>query len=352
MKVELLKPDADSRWAEYVNQAAGSTIYHSLHWREVFENSFGYKSFYFIAVDSANRICGVLPVFLVNGLKRRLVSVPFRDRGGPLGERGDTIVMLLGECIKLANELRCHYVEIKTIKALDKEVKVNLPYRETFYWINTYLRLQYDVNEFWQLINPKIKNKIRQAKNADLVFMDCSRSSDAIYLFYDIYIKAMKAMGVPPYPIKYFKLIHKYFMDSNEAKLFLIRKNNELLAGAVVFIHKDSVIYGYSAVRPEAKKYRCYDFLVWKLIEWSIENGYRIFDFGADSPLQEGLLYFKQKWNSVQERIPYYYYMQTDERIEQMDSSLGKYEIFKKLYGSLPMPIYRMSGSIFTKYLG
>jgi serine/alanine adding enzyme len=352
MKVCVLEKDKDSLWNDYIKNNQSSSIYHLIHWREVFENSFGYKSFYLTAIDSSNSICGVLPIFLVNGLKRRLVSVPFRDRGGPLGDTEDVIIMLLEECIKLANRLKCQYVEIKTLTTLDEEVKANVPYHEIFHWVNSYVELKYNVDEFWKQIGDKTRNMIRQAERAGLEFIDCSESKNSIKMFYDIYVRAMKNIGVPPYSIKYFNNIHKYFIANNDAKLFIIRRNSNLLAGVIAFIHKDSVHYGFAPVLTEARKYRCHDFMVWNLIRWAIENQYKIFDFGADSPLQEGLLFFKKKWKSIQEKIPFYYYTGTNDKIEQMDSSLEKYELFKSIYKKLPMPIFKISGRIVTKYFG
>ena len=61
----------------------------------------------------------------------------------------------------------------------------------------------------------------------------------------------------------------------------------------------DVTLNFYLATDDKYKKYRAADFLLYKSIEWSKHNGFRLYDIGtsdANGNLIEGLFNFKKKF--------------------------------------------------------
>ncbi len=134
--------------------------------------------------------------------------------------------------------------------------------------------------------------------------------------------------------------------------LFLAEKDRRPIAGAILLLHKDTVIYGYAASMLKFRFLRGSDFLIWRSLEWAADAGFSVFDFGADSINQKGLLSFKRKWGGV--HIPVYFYFTPDTKniIKEIDSSQERYGLIKKCISKLPIPIFSIFSKSTVSYFG
>ena len=67
--------------------APASTHCHRAGWREVMSDALGHECYYLVAQDEQGAWRGVLPIVRVRGLLGHfLVSMPFLNDGGPLGD--------------------------------------------------------------------------------------------------------------------------------------------------------------------------------------------------------------------------------------------------------------------------
>ena len=49
-------------WNNYVFDTPGATVYHLVEWKDIIEETCGLRSHYIYAVDSKDKVCGVLPL--------------------------------------------------------------------------------------------------------------------------------------------------------------------------------------------------------------------------------------------------------------------------------------------------
>jgi len=112
------------------------------------------------------------------------------------------------------------------------------------------------------------------------------------------------------------------------------------------------VIDGYAASLSKYNELRANDLLVWSSIEWAAQNGYSVFDFGADSPRQENLLSFKRKWGGT--HIPTYQYSLSgnNRALVEMDSSNKKYFLARSIMSRLPLAVFRLVSDRLVGYFG
>ena len=75
-------------WDAFVRRQAGWTHFHLYGWKAVIERVLGHESIYLAARDEGGALTGVLPLVRVQSalFGHYLVSMPFVNYGGPLGE--------------------------------------------------------------------------------------------------------------------------------------------------------------------------------------------------------------------------------------------------------------------------
>lgn len=339
----------DAAWTRFVNAHPRATAYHSLPWRDIFEHSFGYRSWYLRAIDEqTGETAGVLPLYLVKSpFGRRVVAVPFRDRGGPLWTDDAAFVALVGEARRIASEVGAATVELKTVDAYPAALVSAAGLTERFYWVRSVVPLAlFATVPLWQRLGHKRRSPIRQAQDGGMVCEDAATDADT---WYDLHLRTQQRLGLPPFPIRFFQELLGTLVPCGAAQLLVARRGGEALAATILLRHRTDVIYGYAASTSEGQRQYAGDFLLFSALQAAITEGRDIFDMGSDSPSQNGLLFFKKRWCAVQAPIPTY--ILGDEASAITDSSSSRYRLLRKGFEYLPRPVLRLAGRA-TKYFG
>lgn len=355
MKAELVYEDGENGrlWQDYVEGHTDATVYHLLAWRNIFGKSFGYRSWYLLAKNSSNgRVAGCAPLFLVNSLlSPRLVSVPFRDRGGPLWDCPEAFHALLHEAKCIAKKNGARFIELKSLCAYPQALVQEEGLQEQKYWIRSTVSLQnLDEERLWTSVGDKTRNMVRQAEQAQLAFDDVTRDERGFSMWYALHLLTQKRLGLPPFPEIFFKTMMQELVKTNTIKIFLVRKEHTPLAACILFLHRKMCIYAYSASDGAEKTVRPNDFMLFNIIKWLLQNDYHEFDMGSDAPSQKGLLFFKRKWLAKQEPLPVYTFGKSTRSVS--DSSAPRYALLRKGFQYLPTGVLRMLGSVMTRHFG
>lgn len=291
-------------WQEYAANHTEATIYHTPAWSRILKTVFGFKCHHLFAVN-ADRIVGFLPLY--TRTCRVLDSSPLRDRGGLLADSYQIEDLLLQYAREKVEKLGCRYSIIKQLKELHHYNFEHNGYGECYYLIRSLIGLPNNEDIYWKKLNSKVKGKIRQARKHSLSF-EVASDPNSFMEFYEMFWRNRRKLGVPSYSAKFFAKIAEEFIPQKLARLFFVVRRKERLAGMIVFTYRDTVIDAYSASKTERLQLRPNDYLKWQAIRWAIENQYKFFDLGADTPYLKSLLQFKKKWIVSQQSIPYYFY--------------------------------------------
>jgi len=339
-------------WNAYVESHADSTIYHLFAWRRIFERSFGYRSWLLVARDESNgTLCGGLPLYLVKSFfGRRLVSVPFRDRGGLLWNTSEAFQALMAEARKVALEANASSVTLKTITPYPQTLAESALLQEHRHWIHSAVDLRgLTADILWQRIGDKNRNMVRQAQRSGLTCALLPREASSIRRWYELHVATQKRLGVPPFPLSYFTHLSAE-LEAHQMAIFGVSADEKLVAATILLLHGKTAIYGYSASGSGGQQRRTNDLMLHTVMLWLIQRDYRCFDMGSDSPRQESLLFFKRKWLSAQRPIPYYYWgVSTPPTV---DSSDHAYRLARALFSRLPTPVLKIVGSKITRFFG
>lgn len=352
ISVDFLQSGELAAWESYVAAHPQATMYHTLDWKAVTEEGLGHKPYYLRALDATGSFAGVLPLFLVKGIYgRRLVSMPMRDRGGLLASNSSAGSALLQRARELMRELSCKYLELRSTDDLDAELVREQGLRLEHHWVTTRVDLTPGPEKLWKALD---KNAVRWAiKNAQKkgVRVEEDATERGVEKFYDLFARTRTSMGIPPFPEQLFQSIWRHLISRGKASLLLVRKDDALLNGMISLFSRDSFIPAYAAPQRQWRKLYPSECAIWHAIEWASRNGFRTFDFGADSPRQEGLLFYKKKWGGVQHRMSYAYSLNGPAEPPDLDSTSPAYNLIRQVWKSLPVPVSKRLGDWTTRQL-
>ena len=339
-------------WRAYVGAHPDATPYHDPAWRRIFA-SFGYRAWHLLAVEGeTGRPVGCLPLFLVPApFARRLVAVPFRDRGGPLWSREDALEALCAEAGRLASAEGARFTVLKSVRPFPEAVVRSRNLREFRHWIRSRADLRGMTPEtLAERLGPKRRNMIRQAEKAGLTFAEVRPAAAGAETWYVLHLETQRRLGLPPFPPDFFRRMLRELGPAGGIRLFVARRGATPAAATLVLAHRRSAVYAYSSSRTSAQPLRPNDFLLYHLLRVLIREGFEEFDLGSDSPAQTGLLFFKRTWLAEQSTIPFYLSGAADPAVT--DSSAPRYERVRGVFRRLPATFLQMVGTAATRYFG
>jgi FemAB-related protein (PEP-CTERM system-associated) len=352
LSVDFLRPEDATEWDAFVEGHPEGSIYHTMAWKAVTEEGLGHRAYYLRARTGDGKIAGVLPLFLVKGLfGRRLVSVPMRDRGGVLGRDREVVSALVTRAIELTRGLGCSYLELRSLMPMDAEMVRLSGLRCEENWVTTRVDLSPGPEQLWKALD---KNAIRWAiKNAQRkgVHVELDLSAQGMQMFYELFVRTRTEMGIPPFPRSLFEAIWTNLVARGKANLFVVWKDAQPIHALISLLSKDTFVPAYAAPQNSWRKFYPSECAIWRSIEWAAQNGFRYYDFGADSPRQSGLLWFKKKWGGVQQPVFYYFFLNGPAAPPNFDSSSPAYTLVRKAWTFLPTRVSKSLGAWVTKQL-
>lgn len=337
-----------AEWDAYVRAHPASTVYHLSAWRRIFGDGFGYRGWLLSARATDGTIRGALPLYLVRGLAgRRLVAVPFRDRGGPLFDDAAVLDALLAHAHVLAREHRAALV-LKSLMPLP-EVEGLKPFVRVDHWTNSRMMVSgFDRKALWERVGGKNRNMVRQAEQVGLQAVMATAEDDCAARWHGLHRETQHRLGIPAFPLAFFSAMLDALRPTGSIELLEVRKDGLPIAATLLLVHGDTCVYGYSASSPQGQRARANDLMLFEALAHAAQRGLAWFDFGSDSPAQESLLFFKRKWGAEQRRIPMY--ASGDAAVS--DSSDARYALARGVFRALPEPITSWIGARVVKRFG
>lgn len=352
LDVGLLENHEESRWKCFVENQPDATFYHSLCWRDVTVDGLGHEPFYLRACDQDGQILGVLPMFLVTGLfGRRLVSVPMRDRGGLLTRHLEVGRALLSAADRLARDLDCSYLEVKSLDPLPNVLREEFGFVEDLSWINSRVDLSPGETAIWDSLDKdSVRWAVRKARKEG-VRVEIDNSESAAERFHELFVRTRTSVGIPPYSRRFFRALWQHVIRAGHGNLFVASVDGEPINAMINLLESDTVIAAYAAPQPGYRQYNPSDVVIWETIAWSCQQGYQVLDFGADSDSQEGLLWFKRKWGSSQKPNRYMYLLYGRDQPPNMDSSSASFQLARSVWQILPHGLASALGGLVCEQL-
>jgi len=347
-----LQPNEEAAWDAYVSTHPEGTIYHTLSWRAVMQRALGHKPYYLRTRNESGGISGIFPIFLIHGIfGKHLVSVPLRDRGGPLCDHPQAGRLLIERALEIKKETGAQTLMIKFPAAHCGAWLKELGAVEQRHWVTTSVPLEQGPEGIWNdVLRSPTRRAVKKAASSGLQVSWSQQESD-LKDFYRLFLMTRRQLGIPPYTWKFFQAMYGGLVPRGLQRLLLVKKDGRSVAGLIVFLSGKEVISAYMGYDVNITEMRPNDILFWEAIRWSAEAGYRSFYFGADSPHQTGLLAFKQKWGGVTKVISNYLFSDPGRPLPVMDGNDPRFSLHRRIVSHLPIPVLRLAGSWLTKQM-
>lgn len=335
MRIFLCANSEDAKsWSRFVSAHALATNYHRWEWKQVFERSFGWPTYYWMAEENGD-VVGVLPVVWQKSrlFGSFLTSLPFVNAGGVLANTPEIEQALLGEAVRFATEVRAQYVELRH----REEHGLNLPTKKTK--VTLILPVGPDRDKMWKDLSTKMRTKVRKslsfgmtAEFGGLDFLDD---------FYSVFSRNMRDLGTPVYSRNFFQEILRAFPQ--DTHICVVRHNKVPVAVSFLSGYRDRIeavwsssVQKYLSLKPNLTLY-------WNLLCFAGGKGYRLFDFGRSS-VDSGTHEFKLQWGAETVQLYWDYWLPIGNQFPELNPENTKYRAAIWLWQRIPVPFTRILG--------
>jgi FemAB-related protein (PEP-CTERM system-associated) len=158
-----------------------------------------------------------------------------------------------------------------------------------------------------------------------------------------------RSLGSPGLPHGMFHHLRKEFGD--RVRVHLVQKGSEPLAAVMSFLWRDTVMAYYSGTAPGADRaYSASNFMYMALREWSIEHGFRRFDFGR-SRKDAGAFKFKVHQGFEPRPLQYRVHLVRDHALPSFNPSNPRTKVLQDAWRRMPLSLSRRLGRTLSRYL-
>lgn len=335
--IELYGRDA-SDWDDFVTRDGTGTFCHLTAWRGVMEDTLGHETHYLAGRSHDGTLAGVLPLVHVRSriFGNYLLSMPFLNYGGPLGE-ATVRRSLCAEAIEAARRLNVDLLELRSRDAAPEGL--SLASRK----LAVIVPLPSSAEELWESqFRSKLRNKIKRPMNQG---MEVRFGVQELEPFYEIFARNMRDLGTPVLPRKWFESVSAGLGD---AVIFasVYWKGIPVAAGCG-FLWQDEFELSWSSTIREYNSRHPNMLLCWSLMKEAIRRGASAFNFGR-STADSNTHHFKQQWGGEDIVLPWGTW---GRRAAPPNPNSTKYRIARGAWRRLPLPLSKRLGPTLARQL-
>jgi FemAB-related protein (PEP-CTERM system-associated) len=336
MKILEFEKSRGKEWDEFVTSSPTGTCHHLSGWGKVLSEVFGFKSTSIMAVDNADKITGLLPMFLMRDVfgKKYLISNPFLNYAGVCAADRETENELVKKAKDIARENNVSYLEIKHLAAEVDDLHTKN------------LKLNKDTDTIWKgSLKAKTRNQVRKAARAGLTVDFGNKYLDD---FYKVYSINLRDLGTPAHPKKLFSNILEELSDNAG---IIVVKYQERVIGGMFYLHYKNVFSDpWASSLKEFNKLCPNNMLYWEAIKYACENGFEYFDFGR-STRDSGTFMYKKQWGAEQVQLYYQYFLYKANKVPNHNVNNSRYELAINIWKNLPLSIANTFGPRLVRFL-
>lgn len=279
--VKMYNEKYKEKWDKFVNESNNGTIFHLQQFLAYHDsNKF---NFHHLIFEQDGNIIALLPGELKNGIFKSPMGASF---GGFVTKHisyskiEKIVITFLNYCKdNNINEIYLTHPVISYNKIITQDLDYALLYHGFEYKHHLYssvinLERTYNLEHF----EKKARNAVRKAQKMGVEVI-INNDFDS---FYPILVENKKKFKLSPtHTLEELKRLDSLL--PGKIKLFLALKDDIVLGGSLIFICNDvSIIDFYIAQDYSHQQYRPINIVLFQIIRWANENGYRYFDIGVN----------------------------------------------------------------------
>lgn len=332
---------AASEWDAFVAAQSGGTHCHRFGWKPLIEAVFGHECRYMAARDPDGTLRGVLPLVRVRSrlFGHYLVSMPFLNSGGPLGDAG-AVRALAAHATELAAGSGADLLELRC----RRELPVDLPVSHRKITVLLDLPSE-NADVLWKALPSKVRSQVRRPRKEGMTVRFGLAEVEA---FYAVFARHMRDLGTPAQPLGLFQAVAEQFPD--DVLVGCVYDADRPVAAGWGFRWKDELELTWASALRAYGRSAPNMLLYWSFMERSVERGVRTFDFGRCTP-GGGTHRFKQQWGGTDAPLYWYQYRQGGGPAATPSPERGAYALAARLWRRLPLRLAGALGPRIVRYI-
>ncbi len=292
----LTDPRSDPRWRRLALGPHGS-VFTSPPWIGAVCATYGFTPASTLRLDwDGQPRAGLAWVPISDMRGDRLSSLPFSDRAEPLTDDQIDWKALVDGVITPAAPL--------TLRCFDTAAPAGDPRFNqvaTAAWHGT--PLDGGVEGIRRRLSQHARRNITISEREG-VQVEAHTDADAVRRFHGLHVSLRKhKYRLLAQPVELFDHIWDAFATDDAIVTMLAHAGDELIAGAIFLVWGDTLYYKFGASRHEHLALRPNDAIFWAGIRWGVQRGVRLVDWGLSDLDQPGLIAYKRKWATDEQRI-------------------------------------------------
>lgn len=324
-------------WNQVVESSPSATIYHTDRWLDLLMRSYGMRLSLVTLEKGPETLAACVLARSKNPFRARFVSLPFSDSCPPLARDDEAMNDLLqGLAIDQRFRAGC---EIRGVDA-------GKPWETLSCFADWRLDLTRPLSAIERALHANFRRNLRRATKLR-VTVERGRGSEHVARFYWMLLETRRHLGVPPQPLRMFKLLQEIFNDGG-LEIWLASQDGRDAAGVILLQHRESLYYRWGARRLAAPS-GINQLLFWTIIEESAGK-FAVFDLGRTDIRNQGLSRFKRELGANSFVLPYAYLPKAP-RHASAEVLNGPRKVLSQLWRHLPLPATRLLGAALYGYL-
>lgn len=333
---------AAHEWDTFVRRTEGSTHAHLYGWRALMEEVFGHECLYLAARDSSGELAGVLPLVRVNSLLfgHYLVSMPFLNSGGPIGET-DAVRRLAAAAVECARTSGAKLLELRSRTELPLDLEAS--HRKVTVLLD--LPAGGDPDLLWRALPSKLRSQVRRPQKDGI---EVRFGADQVEPFFEVFSHHMRDLGTPTQPRRMFERIAATF-PSIVSFGCAYSHSRPVAAGCGFSWNGEFEMMWASSLR-EFSRSAPNMLLYWAFLEQTVRERLAVFNFGRCSPGGR-THHFKQQWGQTRD-IPLWWYQASRGRARATPApDRGAYALGPLVWRRLPLALATALGPRIVRFL-
>lgn len=299
---------------------------------------------------SDDTVLGVLGLFHLESrlFGSQLLSPAFAERGAiTLGDHQEDAVrrLLLDSTKRMADDLDVDFVSLRgsTVAGTDG-----------FETNTRYVTFQSPVDRpsdrVWDDVKDSRKRQIEQAADDPSLEYRIGTSLSDLREYYRLYLESMRGHGSPPHSFAFFETLWEELHDAGNLHLGLVTRDGSAINGTID-LSSGSTVYQWGVVTDyEYRDLNGGSWLLWKSLQRAAEEGYDTYEFGRTRE-GSGVYTFKKSFGGSKTWYDDLHYF-PGEATDLPDPENETYELAKRVWRRLPIPVTRVLGPRVRKRIG
>lgn len=294
----------ETTWRRFIAEHSASNIFHTPEMLQVFARAKGYQPTLWAAVDrNKHPLALMLPVqvTLVDGPLRWFATrtVAYGSVLCAPGPEGREALGMLLRTYEQETDKCVLFTELRNLSDLGL-VQTVLEEHGFLYedHLNYLIDLDRPPEAVLRSFGRRTRKKIRRALRQGEVRIEEVNRREQVALCNELLRKSYAAAQVPLADASLFEAAFDLLHPKGMVKFLLAWIGDDCVAGSAELIHKDTIYGWYGGVDRGFSSYVPNELLMWHILRWGAENGYRLYDFGgAGKPDEDyGVRDFKAKF--------------------------------------------------------